>query len=102
MTTCKSYLNGRSPVSVGCKYYDDCFTCIFPDCKAPTETAKSHRRRKKGKIVMDENVEPFKRACELHDKGYRNIDIARELGKSDSLIHYWLKKYKEGRTIDPV
>lgn len=96
MTTCKSYLNGRRPVPVGCKYWDDCFTCKFKDCIAPTATEVTGSRRR-GRPVLKDNMELFKKACELHDQGLRNIDIARALGKSDSVIYYWIRRYKEAK-----
>lgn len=92
MNTCKSYLNGRLPVPTGCEKYDDCFTCKFKDCIAPTSDKVVINYGRKD--VLQENVPLYAKACELHDKGYRNIDIARELGKSDSLIYYWMKRYK--------
>lgn len=80
-------LKGDRPPSVGngCYLYPDCLTCPFPDgCKLPDKYA-SH------------NFELENKAKQLVSLGHSEADIAKELHKSEKIVHRWITSYADLR-----
>ena len=61
----------------GCKKYNDCFTCPYPDCRADI------RENNNGKQVMSQR---HKAIIELANQGYKTKEIASKVGMTDRSV----------------
>ncbi len=64
-------------IKAGCKFHDDCFTCLFPDC-----LEGSGRGVGKFKLQLQ--------AKALSSQGLVVTQIAQKLGKSERTIQRYL------------
>ena len=61
----------------GCRFYNNCFTCPYPDC---IEGA-----------VEGHSIEVARlRAIELNDNGRSPKEIAKEIGRCEKTVHRYL------------
>ena len=94
----------RSPVDVGCPYWDNCFTCKFHDCRIDTNQATrvgcGHKKRKAPlagqPVFRSAIVDKVKIAWKRRQEGKILREIAKELGVSISTVGGWLRDIEDG------
>lgn len=47
--------NGRFVKFNGCRHYDDCFSCIYKDCKVASSSIRSEKTEKTGRKCVNQN-----------------------------------------------